>query len=78
MKLGRVIQSKKPSGTFVKVRLIRPWKAKPEQKYPHPPGQELVVQREIGEYLADNGIGAILCENLDSKIVVPSRGLVRA
>ena len=57
----KVIQSVKPSGTYVKVRLLRMWRAKPDDSWRYP-GEEIVCNDLLADHLATQFIGAVLTE----------------
>lgn len=51
----QILKSVKPSGTYVKVRLLQPWNG-------HMPGDDIVCNDKLADLLASKCIGAVLFE----------------
>ncbi len=67
-----IIKSVKPSGTYMKVRLLRPWCAGEGQQV-RMPGDVIVCNDALADYLSSQCIGAVLTEAPDrpTQILVP-------
>lgn len=59
--MERVIKSVKPSGTYVQVRLLRPWKAT-ENGREHIAGEVITCRMDLADRLAREMVGAIVTE----------------
>ena len=71
----KIIKSVKPSGTYVKVRLLRPWCAGKG----HPvrmPGEVLVCDSKLADHLALQMIGAVMFEAPRPPVVISVPGTV--
>ena len=69
----KIIKSVKPSGTYVKVRLLQPWCAGRGQRE-WAIGEMLVCNDKLADYLSSKMIGAVMIEGPDrpTRILVPS------
>lgn len=70
--LGKLLAQRKPSGTYVKVRLLQRVKFR-EDEPPRDAGEEIVCDARLANSLADRGLAAILYEEPDRRIVVAQR-----
>lgn len=57
-----IIKSVRPSGTYVQMRLIRPYRFK-ETEGDRPVGFEFVADSTLADYLSSSMIAAILVES---------------
>lgn len=69
----KIIQSVKPSGTYVKFRFFQPYRLNGRE---YIPGEEMVCNDKLADYLSNKMLGAVMIEAPDPGVQVSVSGQI--